>query len=149
MKRLAHKDPHVVVLAIALLDSCVNNCGKVFHLEVASRDFENEFRRLLTQQPQPIPMKLKLVLKKWSENEFKNDQELNLIPSLYEKLKQEGNDFSDSSAPIKSQPVLSKDPNVVNSQQEEDDIAKAIELSLKEKSASPQAQTKFVSIFFI
>lgn len=56
MKRLAHKDPHVVVLAIALLDSCVNNCGKVFHLEVASRDFENEFRRLLTQQPQPIPM---------------------------------------------------------------------------------------------
>lgn len=86
-----------------------------------------------------------MVLKKWSENEFKSDQELNLIPSLYEKLKQEGNDFSDSSAPIKSQPVLSKDPNVVNSQQEEDDIAKAIELSLKEKTASPQAQTKFVT----
>lgn len=89
-----------------------------------------------------------MLLKKWSENEFKSDQELNLIPSLYEKLKQEGNDFNDLSAPIKSQPVLSKDPNVVNSQQEEDDIAKAIELSLKEKTASPQSQTKFVSILF-
>lgn len=88
-----------------------------------------------------------MLLKKWSENEFKSDLELNLIPSLYEKLKQEGSDFSDSSAPIKAQPVLSKDPNVVNSQQEQDDIAKAIELSLKEKTASPQSQTKFVSFF--
>lgn len=39
---------------------------------------------------------------------------------------------------MKREPVLSKDPNVVSSQQEEDDIAKAIELSLKEKS-SPKA----------
>lgn len=77
---------------------------------------------------------MRVSLKKWAENEFKNDSQLNLIPTLYQKLKSEGYEFTDiSTPPVKSQPVLSKDPNVVSSQQEEDDIAKAIELSLKEK----------------
>lgn len=35
--------------------------------------------------------------------------------------------------------TLSKDPNVVQSQEEEDQIAKAIELSLKETSGSPRS----------
>lgn len=67
---------------------------------------------------------------------------MNLIPSLYQKLKQEGQDFNDTAAQqVKSEVVLSKDPNVVSSQQEQDDIAKAIELSLKEKSSSPKTTT--------
>ena len=74
LKRLNHQDPHVVVQAITvsctethlivfiqitfsiylqqLLDACVNNCRKPFHLEVASREFENEYKRLL-QKSQP------------------------------------------------------------------------------------------------
>lgn len=84
--------------------------------------------------------KLKLSLKKWAESEFKSDPQLNLIPSLYQKLKEEGHDFTDNStSQVKVPVVLSKDPNVVSSQQEQDDIAKAIELSLKEnKSSSPK-----------
>lgn len=60
---------------------------------------------------------------------------------MYSKLKQEGHDFSDPDVTPKREVQLSKDPNVVSSQQEEDDIAKAIELSLKEKTGSPKAQT--------
>lgn len=60
---------------------------------------------------------------------------------MYNKLKQEGHDFSDTEAAPKREVQLSKDPNVVSSQQEQDDIAKAIELSLKEKTTSPKAQT--------
>ena len=82
-----------------------------------------------------------MCLKKWAEGDFKKDPQLSLIPSLYNKLKQEGHDFADSESTPKREVVLSKDPNVVSSQQEEDDIAKAIELSLKEKTASPKAQT--------
>ena len=60
---------------------------------------------------------------------------------MYNKLKQEGLDFSDTESTPKREVQLSKDPNVVSSQQEEDDIAKAIELSLKEKTSSPKAQS--------
>lgn len=83
---------------------------------------------------------MKVSLKKWAETEFKSDPQLNLIPTLYRKLREEGQDFVDTTTMTpKIQPVLSKDPNVVSSQQEEDDIAKAIELSLKiTKSSSPK-----------
>ncbi|UYV81689.1 K02A2.6-like, partial [Cordylochernes scorpioides] len=86
--------------------------------------------------------------------------QLHLIPSLYNALKNEGVDFSSSEPPVrlllgkswmycerkvkswcvgqsKKSVSFSPDPNVVFSQQEEDDIAKAIELSLKE--ASPKS----------
>lgn len=125
-----------------LLDACIKNCGTKFHLEIASRDFETEFQRLMGKAPTAIAQKMRVSLKKWAENEFKSDSQLNLIPSLYQKLKSEGYDFSDtaSSTPKVQQPI-SKDPNVVSSQQEEDDIAKAIELSLKEKGEGAKAQT--------
>lgn len=82
---------------------------------------------------------MKQKLKRWSENEFKADPQLNLIPTFYQKLKSEGHDFTDYSQKTTKSAVsvaVSKDPNVVTSQQEEDDLAKAIELSLKE-SAKP------------
>ncbi|XP_067622769.1 signal transducing adapter molecule 1 isoform X2 [Eurosta solidaginis] len=144
MKRMSHADPHVVMQAITLLDACVSNCGKPFHLEIASRDFENEFRRLLSKAEPKISLKMRQVLRNWAENDFKSDPELNLIPSLYTKLRQEGYDFSNlNEKPQKSAAKLSalKDPNVVSSQQEEDDIAKAIELSLKETKNSPKHQS--------
>ena len=84
-----------------LLDACVNNCGKTFHLEVASRDFETEFRKLLNRSQPPVAEKLRRLLKKWAEGDFKNDPQLNLIPSLYAKLKQEGVDFSAHSDAVK------------------------------------------------
>lgn len=117
-----------------LLDACIKNCGRTFHLEIASREFETEFQRLLARAHVNVAQKMRISLKKWADNEFKTDQALNLIPSLYTKLKSDGLDFSDSSTDTpKPQTTLSKDPNVVSSQQEEDDIAKAIELSLRDK----------------
>jgi signal transducing adaptor molecule len=78
-----------------LLDACINNCGKNFHLEVASRDFETEFRRLLTRSQSRVQERLKSLLKKWAElSEFTKDPQLALIPSLYKKLREEGVDFT-------------------------------------------------------
>lgn len=88
-------------------------------------------------------------LKNWAENDFKNDHELNLIPTLYAKLRAEpGFDLgitNDKSKSSSSKLAVSKDPNVVSSQQEEDDIAKAIELSLKEAKNSPNHQAAAAS----
>ena len=102
---------------------------------MASREFETEFRKLLSRTQPKVQEKLRSLLKTWAEGEFKGDSQLNLIPSLYNALKREGVDFSSvSDQPKKSQTAASlpKDPNVVSSQQEEDDIAKAIQLSLQE-----------------
>lgn len=136
IKRLYNQDPHVVLQAITLLDACVNNCGKNFLLEVASRHFEQEFRKLLTKNlPQKVTNRLKSLLKKWAENEFKSDPQLSLIPSLYTKLKQEGVDFSSTTDANPLKGAKSKD---LVSLQEVDDIAKAIELSLMENERSGQ-----------
>ncbi|XP_046675972.1 signal transducing adapter molecule 1 [Homalodisca vitripennis] len=143
VKRLNNPDPHIVMQAITLLDACVNNCGKTFHLEVASRDFESELRKLLTKSQPRVAEKLRQLLKKWAEGEFKSDPQLGLIPSLYNKLRQEGQDFSSSSDPStkSTRGTVPKDPNAVSSQQEVDDIAKAIELSLKDSHMSPKAHS--------
>lgn len=87
-----------------------------------------------------ILQRLKQCLKRWAENDFKTDPQLNLIPTLYQQLKSKGHEFTDpQTTSSKKTEVYSKDPNVVSSQQEEDDIAKAIELSLKEKTHSPKS----------
>nr|CAH7747173.1 unnamed protein product [Callosobruchus chinensis] len=133
IKRLYNTDPHIGVKAVTLLDACIKNSGKIFHIEVASREFENDFIRLMTKAHPTVAKKLRECLKRWAENEFKSDRELNLIPSLYTKLKTSGLDFSPSDT--KKASAVSKDPNVVESQEEEEQILKAIELSLKDSSS--------------
>lgn len=56
-------------------------------IEVASREFEDEFIKLMQRAPSTVSKKLRDSLKRWSENEFANDPQLSLIPSLYAKLK--------------------------------------------------------------
>ena len=131
IRRLNNPDPHVVIQAITLLDACVNNCGKNFLLEVASREFETEFKKLLTKSHPKIVEKLKMMLKRWAEGEFSKDPQYSLIPSLYASLKRDGLDFSSEEDRVKKTKTPS-DPMMVSSQQEEEDIAKAIQLSLQE-----------------
>lgn len=139
IKRMNSPVPHVALHSLTLLDACINNAGKQFHLEVCSSYFETEIKKLLAKAHPKVVERLKVLIKKWAEDDFKSDPQLSLIPSLYQKLKSEGLDFTPSDMPKTSSPSpLPKDPNVVSSQQEEDDIAKAIELSLKENQSSPK-----------
>ena len=83
-----------------LLDACVNNCNKPFHLELASRDFEQELYRLVKKLHPRVSAQLKQCIKKWAEGDFKTDSQLSLIPALYIRLKQEGVDFSGNQEPV-------------------------------------------------
>ena len=141
IRRLNNPDPHVVLQAITLLDACVNNCGRNFLLEVASRDFETEFKKLLTKSHPKVVEKLKNMLKKWAEGEFSKDPQYSLIPSLYSSLRRGGLDFSSEEERVKKTKAPS-DPLAVSSQQEEDDIAKAIQLSLQESKGKSSAGSK-------
>lgn len=145
-KRMNNPDPHVVLQAITLLEACVKNCGTPFCLEVASREFENELVKMLKQkfvmQPK-INEKLRSLLKSWAENEFKNDPQLSLIPSLYYRLKQEGLDFNIQPDPStrSRQGATGSNSVAAVARQEEDDLRKAIELSLKESKSDPRGDS--------
>jgi len=39
-----------VLSVIQLLSACVKNCGHIFHLEIASRDFINECKSLIGEK---------------------------------------------------------------------------------------------------
>lgn len=144
VKRLNHRVPFVAMQALTLLNACINNCGREFHLEVSSRDFVSECRTLIGQKAHPrVAQKLKFLIRSWAEmKEFKDDPSLSLIPGLYESLRKEGTDFADpDSTPTKTSITTSRDPNIVQSQQEEDDIAKAIALSLQENERGSSQKT--------
>ncbi|GIY05255.1 signal transducing adapter molecule 1 [Caerostris extrusa] len=129
-KRLNSNVPLHVMHALTLLDCCVKNCGRKFHLEVCSRDFETEIKKLLSKGHAKCVEKLKELLKKWTEEEFKNDPELSLIPSLYHSIKTESQ-LSDINAHRSKESSSARE-----SKKEDEDLAKAIELSLKESKTT-------------
>ncbi|XP_013178728.1 PREDICTED: signal transducing adapter molecule 1, partial [Papilio xuthus] len=134
MRRLGHADPHVQVHAATLLDACVANCGRAFLLEVASRDFELEFRRLLARAQPPVAQRLRALLRKWAEGEFRDDPQLDLIPSLHAKLAAEAGERSATPvAPPASAAAAAA------AQREQDELARAIALSLREAGAAGSA----------
>jgi hypothetical protein len=54
--RLAnHRNPHVSILSLALLDTLVQSCGYPFHLQISTKEFLNELVRRFPERPPPFP----------------------------------------------------------------------------------------------
>ncbi|KAJ7705302.1 VHS domain-containing protein [Mycena rosella] len=54
--RLAcNRNPHIALLALALLDTLVQSCGYPFHLQISTKEFLNELVRRFPDRPPPFP----------------------------------------------------------------------------------------------
>jgi ADP-ribosylation factor-binding protein GGA len=50
-----HRNPHVAILALSLLDTLVQSCGYPFHLQISTKEFLNELVRRFPERPPPYP----------------------------------------------------------------------------------------------
>ncbi|THH14860.1 hypothetical protein EW146_g5542 [Bondarzewia mesenterica] len=50
-----HRNPHIAILSLALLDTLAQNCGYPFHLQISTKEFLNELVRRFPERPPPFP----------------------------------------------------------------------------------------------
>lgn len=142
LKKIKNADHYQLEHAVTLLDACVNNCNRPFHLELCARDHLNELKQYLLKNRTSTrgTNALKESMVKWSKA-FGEDPQLYLLSVTIVQLKGEGVIFPSDvgNAPPVNTPTPAQSNSARQEESEEEMIKKAIELSLKEsqgKSAS-------------
>ncbi|XP_065087907.1 target of Myb1 membrane trafficking protein isoform X2 [Ochlerotatus camptorhynchus] len=102
----AGKNYTVIMYTLTVLETCVKNCGKAFHVLVANKEFVQELVKLIGPKNDPPPIvqeKVLSLIQIWADA-FRSQQDLNGVVLVYQELKNKGIEFPatdlDSLAPI-------------------------------------------------
>jgi len=135
-----HRNPHVSVLAVTLLQTLVQTCGYAFHLQIATKEFLNELVRRFPERPPPFPgpvmSRILELIHTWREgicrqSRFKED--LGNIRDMHRLLSFKGYRFRDAVrnpnlAVQQETSVNLKSPDELESEDREAQAAKLQEL---------------------
>ncbi|CAH1794343.1 unnamed protein product [Owenia fusiformis] len=102
----AGKNYSVVMYTLTVLETCVKNCGRRFHVHVANKDFLHELIKIIgpkNDPPQVVQEKILSLIQTWADA-FRGSPELKEVEKQYLDLKQKGIEFPmtdlDTLAPI-------------------------------------------------
>ncbi|XP_062422050.1 TOM1-like protein 2 isoform X2 [Pungitius pungitius] len=96
-KRLGgNKNYREVMLALTVLETCVKNCGRRFHVQVANRDFiDGVLVRIISPKTNPptiVQDKVLALIQAWADA-FRSCPDLTGVVHIYEELKRKGIEF--------------------------------------------------------
>ncbi|KAG1721274.1 VHS domain-containing protein [Suillus occidentalis] len=135
--RLAnHRNPHIAILALALLDTLVQSCGYPFHLQIATKEFLNELVRRFPERPPPFPgpvmSRILELIHRWKEGictESRWKEDLGNIKDMHRLLTFKGYRFRDILRREEAPPTVNiKSADELESEDREAQSAKLQEL---------------------
>jgi hypothetical protein len=95
-----------VMYCLTCIESCVKNCGRRFHIQVANKDFLHDLIKIIgpkNDPPQIVQEKVLSMIQTWADA-FRGNSELKEVDKVYQELKQKGIEFPmtnlDNLAPI-------------------------------------------------
>ncbi|KAG9120501.1 hypothetical protein FRC07_003972 [Ceratobasidium sp. 392] len=98
-----HRNPHVSILALNLLQTLVNSLGHLFHLQIATKEFLNELVRRFPERPPPFPgpimTRILDMIHEWKETLCKESrwkEDLGNIKDMHRLLGYKGYRFRDN-----------------------------------------------------
>ncbi|CAG9800196.1 unnamed protein product [Chironomus riparius] len=89
------KNYSVILFTLTVLETCVKNCGKNFHVCVANKEFIQELVKLISPKHDPpiaVQEKVLSLIQTWAET-FANQPELKGVVEIYQELKNKGIEF--------------------------------------------------------
>uniref|UniRef100_V5GT69 TOM1-like protein 2 n=1 Tax=Anoplophora glabripennis TaxID=217634 RepID=V5GT69_ANOGL len=102
----AGKNYTVVMYTLTILETCVKNCGKKFHILVCNKEFIQELVKLIgpkNDPPTAVQEKVLSLIQSWA-SAFQNQPEMSGVTTVYQDLLAKGIEFPptdlDSLAPI-------------------------------------------------
>ncbi|KAG8197534.1 hypothetical protein JTE90_007270 [Oedothorax gibbosus] len=100
------KNYTVVLYTLTVLETCVKNCTRRFHLLVSQKDFIQELVKLIgpkNDPPTAVQEKVLSLIQSWADA-FQQNSEMQGVVQIYQDLKQKGIEFPmtdlDTMAPI-------------------------------------------------
>ncbi|XP_055708250.1 TOM1-like protein 2 isoform X2 [Phlebotomus papatasi] len=106
LQQNAGKNYTVIMYTLTVLETCVKNCGKAFHVLVANKEFIQELVKLIGPKNDPpavVQEKVLNLIQIWAET-FRTQPDLNGVVQVYQELKNKGIEFPmtdmDAMAPI-------------------------------------------------